>query len=268
VESAWIVAEHRRTRGLAETLEAFAGDDRHRYSVAWVDTLAAGDAAGRGVLMEGDHAPPDALPRSVRDPLALPRRAARRLPFDLPGGALNRLTVGAFNTVYHGVQRPGRRVVDLESYFYPLDSLLEWNRLYGRRGFAQLQVVVPAESAAEGLGAVLRRLREAGLSSFLAVLKRFGEAGPGLLSFPRPGYTLALDLPFRDALPAALAEVHRVVLDHGGRVYLAKDSALDRAGFERMYPEADRFRAVRRRVDPGGRLSSSLARRVGLAEER
>lgn len=152
----------------------------------------------------------------------------------------------------------------LERYFWPLDAVGGWNRMYGRRGFVQYQVVVPPGAEAT-LAAVLERAARSGRASFLAVLKRFGPAGEGILSFPTEGYTLALDFPAAPAILQMLREMDRIVADAGGRVYLAKDALLDAGTFARMYPAADAFRAVRRALDPEGVLTSSLARRIGLA---
>ena len=154
--------------------------------------------------------------------------------------------------------------MDYDRFFYPLDSIHHWNRMYGKRGFTQYQVVFPAESGLAGLIELLRRLSASGRGSFLGVLKRFGDANAGLLSFPRSGYTLALDLPMEEGLPSFLRELDRLLLDFGGRVYLAKDAVTTAASFAAMYPRLDEFRQIKARLDPRGRLSSSLARRVGI----
>ncbi|HEX2204637.1 MAG TPA: FAD-binding oxidoreductase [Longimicrobium sp.] len=262
VESSRVVVDTARTRGLDEALERFAEDDaRYRYSVAWIDTLATGAALGRGVLLRGDHAP---AARAGAEPLAWKPRRAAPVPFDAPPGLLNRFTVGAFNRVYHAAH-PDRQgtLAGIDPFFYPLDRLRDWNRLYGKRGLAQYQAVVPLEATA-ALAALLERIARSRRASFLAVLKRFGPANPAPLSFPIPGYTLALDFPVASGLDEMLRELDRTVVDAGGRVYLAKDAALDAATFAAMYPRAGEFREVRGRLDPDGVLASSLARRVGL----
>ena len=154
--------------------------------------------------------------------------------------------------------------MSVNRFFYPLDGVAHWNRLYGRRGFAQYQIVLPLDEARRGLVTLLERLSRSRRPSFLAVLKRFGPEGPGLLSFPRAGYTLALDLPVRDGLVAFLRELDRVVLARGGRVYLAKDATTTPEAVRAMYPRLDEFLAIKARLDPRGVLSSSLARRLGL----
>ena len=264
VESAWVTVDYARAAGLDDALRRFAESDaRHRYSVAWIDCLATGRSLGRGVLMQGDHAPASAV---AGDPFAVRRSAQAGVMLDAPSALLNRYTVGAFNRLYHAAHpdRAGKRV-PLDSFFYPLDAVGDWNRLYGRRGFVQYQAVLPAEGGEGALARLLERVAASGRASFLAVLKRFGEANDCLLSFPMAGWTLTLDLPVARGLDELLRELDRTVLDGGGRVYLAKDAALSPETFAAMYPNAARFREVKRLVDPYGEISSSLARRVGLA---
>jgi decaprenylphospho-beta-D-ribofuranose 2-oxidase len=157
--------------------------------------------------------------------------------------------------------------VNFERFFYPLDAIENWNRLYGKRGFVQYQFALPLEGGHAGLTAILERLARSRRASFLGVLKRFGEANSGLLSFPLPGYTLALDLPVSNGLVPFLHELDRLVLSSGGRVYLAKDAVLNAESFASMYPKLEQFRGIKQRLDPQGLLSSSMARRLGIVEK-
>lgn len=264
VESAWVSVDYARTAELGAALERFAADDAgYRYSVAWIDSLARGRSLGRGVLMRGDHAPAS---RVAGDPFARRSRRGPRVPVDAPSLLLNRFSMRAFNRLYHALHADREGVlVPVDRFFHPLDGVRDWNRLYGRRGFVQHQSVVPPDRT-DALERMLERVAAAGRGSFLAVLKRFGPAGEGMLSFPTEGYTLALDFPVAPGLAELLKDLDRIVLDAGGRVYLAKDASLDAAAFAAMYPAADRFRQVKAEVDPEGVLTSSLARRVGLVD--
>ncbi|HYE92459.1 MAG TPA: FAD-binding oxidoreductase [Terriglobales bacterium] len=265
VESSWLRVDYRRARDLDATLAAFAAADAAaRYSVAWIDCLGRGRAMGRAVIMHGEHATAAEATAAGRAPFTAVRAGALAVPFDMPGALLSPLSVRLFNAAYYAAHRDGTRLVHFERFFYPLDGIAQWNRLYGRRGFTQYQVALPPEAGERGLVALLERLSGSGRPSFLAVLKRFGPQGPGMLSFPREGYTLALDLPVRPGLVEFLAELDRLVLARGGRVYLAKDATTTADAVRAMYPRLDEFRAIKARLDPRGVLSSSLARRLGL----
>ena len=156
--------------------------------------------------------------------------------------------------------------MSFEKFFYPLDAINQWNRMYGKRGFVQYQIALPQASGRAGLRTILDRLARSGRASFLAVLKRFGDAGPGLLSFPLRGYTLALDIPVARGLVPFLHELDRMTLDYGGRIYLAKDAVLCAKDFAAMYPQLESFRAIQRKLDPQRLLSSSLARRLMIVD--
>jgi len=156
------------------------------------------------------------------------------------------------------------RRVALERFFHPLDAIADWNRLYGKRGFHQFQCVIPDAESRAGIGQLLAKISQSGAGSFLAVLKTLGGAGRGHLSFPLRGYTLALDVPARGGAGDLLSGLERITLDHGGRVYLAKDSCLSPEGFAAMYPALPEFRAVLEEVDPDGMFVSDLARRLKI----
>ncbi|MER7414492.1 FAD-binding protein [Streptomyces cacaoi] len=268
VETSWMTVDTERLPDLDTLLSRMTeSDHRYRYSVAWIDLLARGPAAGRAVLTRGDHAPPAALPRHARrDPLAFRPPRLPPAPRGLPSGLLRTSTVGAFNRLwYHKAPRsrtgePQR----LASFFHPLDGVGHWNRIYGSAGFVQWQCVVGHEHD-DALRRIVQRISRRSCPSFLAVLKRFGAADPGWLSFPRPGWTLALDLPaglpglgaFLDTLDEEVAAVQ-------GRLYLAKDARMRPGLLPVMYPELERFRALRAELDPHGVFTSDLARRLGI----
>jgi FAD/FMN-containing dehydrogenase len=261
IPTAWIWQESEPARNLGELLERLsAASAEWSHTVAWVDALASGRALGRGVIVKGRWAEPDEAPPTP------PQRGFRpRLPFDLPGWALNRATARLVNAVYElSNGRRSRGCVHPQPFFHPLDAVLDWNRAYGRRGFTQYQGVIPREA---GPGAV-RRLFEVLVASgeppFLCVVKDFGAAGRGLLSFPRPGTTASIDLPRRGERTQALVDaLNRVVIEAGGRVYLAKDALTRREHLEAMEgPRLLAFAALRRRFDPERRLASALSVRL------
>jgi decaprenylphospho-beta-D-ribofuranose 2-oxidase len=268
IETSTMRVDRRRVANLNELLQQLAElDDRTTYSVAWVDCLATGEKLGRSVVFSGEHARQGELPADrAANPLFLLRRKRISVPFFFPAFALNRFSVAAFNELYYRAH-PMRAdmLVPLDSFFYPLDAIGQWNRIYGRRGFVQYQALLPIESSREGVTELLEAIAQSRQASFLAVLKRTGDADDGMLSFCKPGITLALDLPNTGAALRDLArQLDAIVLDHGGRIYLAKDALTTSAAVSRMYPRLDEFRQVKARIDPEKKFVSAQARRLGL----
>jgi decaprenylphospho-beta-D-ribofuranose 2-oxidase len=274
VETSRMLVDTTRAADLDDCMAQMAeADHRYRYSVAWIDLVARGRSLGRSVLTCGDHAPLAALPPTMRgEPLAFDPSPLAAAPAFVPGGLLNRLSVRAFNEVWFR-RAPRARTGEVQSigaFFHPLDGVDDWNRIYGPSGFLQYQFVVPFGPEGErALRTAVERLSASGVASFLAVLKRFGPAGEGMLSFPMAGWTLALDLPAAGGgLADLLDRLDRLVLDAGGRLYFAKDSRMPAAVVPAMYPRLAEWQAVRRRLDPAGRLQSDLGRRLGLCGPR
>ncbi|WP_031107128.1 FAD-binding oxidoreductase [Streptomyces sp. NRRL S-146] len=268
VETSLMSVDTERATDLDDLMARLAATDhRYRYSVAWIDLLARGAATGRAVLTRGDHAPLDALPaRLRRDPLAFRTPRLPATPEILPEGLLSRTTVGLFNELWYRKAPRARtgRLQRISPFFHPLDGVPHWNRVYGRGGFVQYQFVV-GYGREDALRRIVRRISERRCPSFLAVLKRFGESDPGWLSFPVPGWTLALDIPAGlPGLGAFLDELDEEVAAAGGRVYLAKDARLRPELLAAMYPRLDDFRELRARLDPRGVFVSDLARRLSL----
>ncbi|WP_431991012.1 FAD-binding protein [Streptomyces albogriseolus] len=270
VRTSWMSVDTERASDLDDLMARLADTDhRYRYSVAWIDLLARGKATGRAVLTRGDHAPLDALPRSARvrrEPLSFRTSRLPAAPSLVPEGLLSRTTVGLFNELWYR-KAPRARTGELQripAFFHPLDGVPHWNRIYGRGGFVQYQFVV-GHGREEILRRIVRRISERRCPSFLAVLKRFGDADPGWLSFPAPGWTLALDIPASlPGLGAFLDELDEEVAGAGGRVYLAKDSRLRPDLLAAMYPRLDDFRSLRAELDPRGVFTSDLSRRLRL----
>jgi decaprenylphospho-beta-D-ribofuranose 2-oxidase len=257
-----------RTRDIDETMAVLAEHDHaFGYTVAWSDSLARGASLGRSVITSGDFAEVADLPaRDRADPFAFAPGARVGVPDLFPPGLISRYTVGPANEVWYR-KAPRRREGELQSigkFFHPLDGIRNWNRVYGPAGFRQYQYVVPF-----GAEAAVRRsfelISQARAPSFVTVLKRFGAGDPGLLSFPLPGWTLALDFPARTPHLAHLLDLlDRLVVAAGGRVYLAKDSRVPADVLEQMYPRLAEFRQLRAELDPKSVLASDLSRRLRL----
>ncbi|ANT63403.1 FAD-linked oxidase (plasmid) [Salipiger sp. CCB-MM3] len=266
VETGWIRQRTLVAPNLDAALSSFEAEQDATYSVAWIDCLAKGPSLGRSLLMLGEHAGLDELPEPFgQAPLKVPSRKKRRVPFDAPSAALNRYSVKLFNALYwrKGVRGAGAQLVDWDSYFYPLDAVLGWNRIYGRKGFMQFQCVLPLESSRAGLTALLTETARAGQGSFLAVLKRLGAARGGM-SFPMPGYTLALDFPVNRRTLALLDRLDEIALAHGGRFYLAKDARMTAQTLHHADPRAARLREMRRDAGIDRAFASAQSERLLL----
>ncbi len=259
VNSAYIRETTIRCAGLDEVMALFETYRDSPYSIAWIDCLAGGKKLGRGLMMLGEHTREDDLSRPFPFAPAIPRM--------FPSAALNRFSASLFNAGYYyvnsGMNKTVRRV-SLDRFFYPLDRIVAWNRVYGTAGFMQYQFVLPESSARQGLRAVLAKVTGGDCPSFLGVLKRFGPQNENLLSFPCPGYTLALDFKMHSRLLPFLDELDAIVLDHGGRHYLAKDARLKREVFERGYPKAAEFRKIRQQYGLADKINSLQSRRLAI----
>ena len=267
IQSSRVRVETERLPNFDAVCDAMSGDgddSTYRYSVCWVDLLATGSSMGRGVLTRGDHAAPSEVKGD--DPLAYDPRLKVSAPGWVPNGLLNKYTIKAFNEAWFR-KAPAKRHIGLESipaFFHPLDGVNKWNRLYGPQGFLQYQFIVPLDRT-DVLRRVIENFSEAGVASFLAVLKRMGPQNLAPLSFPTEGWTLTLDMAAGIAgLPELLSRVDGMVLDAGGRHYLAKDSHVAPIAVRRGYPRFDEWMSTRDEMDPLGVWRSDLARRLGL----
>jgi decaprenylphospho-beta-D-ribofuranose 2-oxidase len=253
-----MIVRAQRCQDLDALLSAMAEAASASHSVAWIDGTATGTNLGRGILETAEPAGADQHPR--------PPSSRLTVPFDFPSATLNTLTVRAFNAAYfRRIPKQGHTgIVHLARFLYPLDTLLRWNRIYGKRGFYQFQCVLPYEAGADAVRDLLERIAASGRASFLSVLKHMGPGRAGYLSFPRPGYTLALDFPARDGVEDFYTKLVERVLHHGGRIYLGKDALLRSEHFKSMYPEWNAFRDVLAHIDPNRHMMSDMRRRLGL----
>jgi len=255
IASPWIHAETIRYESLAEFYTLCAESDQdYEYTVSWVDCAGTGKRLGRGLFMRGNHAAPSTTP-----PPYFPKK--RSFPFVPPLSLINSWTLKAFNTAYYHkqLQRKTQQTPHYEPFFYPLDGLLEWNRMYGPNGFFQYQCVIPTENGEAAIAQLLHEIAKSGMGSFLAVLKVCGDIeSPGLLSFPLPGVSLALDFPNRGKkLHQLFATLDSIVTNSGGRLYPAKDGRMPGHLFRSGYPRWQEFSNY---IDP--HFSSSFWRRV------
>lgn len=264
VATGWMRQETTRAANVLETMDLFERSADWNYSVAWIDCHAGGGSLGRSLFQRAEHANVEELTTGRRTRPHLPQnRRVHQLKFDLPAVTLNRLTVKLFNELYYWGNRQGAAIVPYEKFFFPLDSLRDWNRLYGKSGFVQYQCVIPKVASRDGIPLLLQRISAAGMGSFLSVLKLLRRQH-GLLSFPMEGYTLALDFPANPKVFALLRELDAIVADHGGRLYLAKDACTTPEMITRTLGGLSDFRAIRASIDPDRRFNSLQSLRLQL----
>ena len=247
-----------KTRNLKETFEAFEEYSHMQYSVAWIDCLAQKDNIGKSLLMVGDFSDDGKLDYHAKK--------QKSIPFNFPSFTLNRWSVRAFNWLYYKKAPKGisKQRVDIDTFFYPLDAVGHWNRIYGKNGFTQYQFILPKETSYEGLKEILTAISDSGKGSFLAVLKLYGKANENWLSFPMEGYSLALDFKIEKGLFEFLDKLDEIVLKHHGRIYLSKDVRVSREVFEQGYPNIDAFRQFRKANKMDCKFQSLQSQRVGI----
>ena len=268
IETAYIKQMTIRARNIEETMDLFEQYGNCTYSVAWIDCLSRNDTLGRSILMLGEHAESEDIRglSAPTDPLRSDKKQRLTIPIHLPNWLLNSVTARGFNFLYYH-RHPNRvdeSIVDYNSFFYPLDRINNWNRIYGSRGFTQYQFVLPYTVSKQGLKRILRNISTCGMGSFLAVLKLFGKGNDNLLSFPMAGYTLALDFPIMPGLFPFLDELDRIVMEYGGRLYLSKDVRMGKDMFSRSYQNAERFKNTKNRIDRNNTFQSFQSQRLGI----
>jgi decaprenylphospho-beta-D-ribofuranose 2-oxidase len=266
ITTAYIQNLNIKAKNIDEVFDLFSElEPKYQYSVAWIDCLAQGSSIGRSILMFGNHAKPSDLKDTHRK-LTVPIKKIGTIPFDLPSGILNPWSIKLFNSAYYHLKslKSGQnQIIDYNSFFYPLDIVSNWNRLYGSRGFIQHQCVFPLETSKPALKAILRLYAARNCGSFLAVLKRFGSQ-EGLLSFPMKGYTLALDIPVQPHILKLIDEIDKLVVHFGGRIYLTKDSCCNASTFQAMYPSFLEWFKIKQKFDPENHFSSALSQRLNI----
>ena len=247
-----------KTKNLKETFKAFEEYQDKPYSVAWIDCLAKGNKIGKCLLMVGDFRDDGKLDYKVKK--------QKSIPFNFPSFALNNWSVRVFNWLYYGKVKKSvsKQIVDIDSFFYPLDAIGHWNRIYGKNGFTQYQFILPKETSYEGLEEILSAISKSGKGSFLAVLKLYGKANDNYLSFPMEGYSLALDFKIEKGLFDLLDKLDEIVVKYKGRIYLAKDVRVSKKTFEKGYPKIESFRQYRKENKMDSKFQSLQSKRVGI----
>ena len=258
INSKYIKQTTIKTKNLKETFDAFEEYKSQPYSVAWIDCLAKDEAIGKCLLMVGDFADDGKLDFKPKGKLGI--------PFNFPSFALNNLSVRAFNWLYYGKAPDGvsHQKVDIDTFFYPLDSINNWNRIYGKGGFTQYQFILPKEKSFEGLQEILGEISRSGKGSFLAVLKLYGKENKNYISFPIEGYSLALDFKLEEGLFELLDTLDEIVAKYEGRIYLTKDVRVSKETFEKGYPQIDKFREYRKANKMDEKFNSLQSKRVEI----
>jgi len=256
IVSSFIDQEIFRAHSLEEVCDLFDQHQSRSYSVAWIDCLTTGKRMGRSLLMLGEHSQEGGFTLRQKSPL--------RVPVEVPSFVLNPHSVSVFNEIYYRFPRRQKSLVPLSPFFYPLDSVLDWNRFYGREGFVQYQFVIPTHCGQEPLRRILQKIADNRNASFLAVLKKFGRQNQNILSFPFEGFTLALDFKVSASTMELFRDLDDIVSSHEGRWYLAKDAVMSEKSFKRGYSRWEEFQNVRKKYGAMGNFTSRQAGRLGL----
>jgi decaprenylphospho-beta-D-ribofuranose 2-oxidase len=258
ISSSQIIQKIVKTANLKESFEAFEEHKDANYSVGWIDSLAKGYDMGKGLITTGDFSDDEEINYKSGKKI--------NIPFYFPHGILNTTAVQAFNFIYYERVRKkiNEQLIDIDSFFYPLDTVNNWNKIYGKKGFTQYQFILPKKASFEGINKILKIIATSGRGSFLAVLKLYGQANNNYMSFPMEGYSLALDFKIEKGLFEFLDILDDIVLEYGGRIYLAKDVRMKREIIEKAYPNIGKFRMLREKYKMYEKFSSLQSRRLGI----
>lgn len=266
ISTAYIKQKQVKAKNLQEIFELFQDHKHYTYSMAWIDCLKGGKQFGRSIMMAGEHAQIDELSEKQKKSILNAHSSKQiNMPINLPSFVLNKLSIKAFNQLYYAknIKKEIESVVHYDGFFYPLDAILHWNRMYGKKGFIQYQFVLPLETSEQGLTRILKEISNKGWGSFLAVLKLFGKQD-SLISFPMEGYTLALDFPIKKGLFPFLDELDKIVLEFGGRIYLSKDARMKPEMLEKGYPNFQEFSNIIHELNPDSIVQSDLSQRLNI----
>jgi len=265
IESSYISQATFKAKNIDVAFKLFEETKNSTYSVAWLDCLAKNNSLGRSILMTGEHIKiKDLLPKFLNQPLITSKKSSLTIPINLPGFILNNLSVKVFNYYYYRKASDKKQIaIHYEPFFYPLDKIQNWNRLYGRSGFCQYQFILPLKNSYEGLKEILIKISQKKLGSFLAVLKLYGKQD-SLLSFPMEGFSAALDFPVTKKLFPLLDELDELVSKYSGRLYLTKDSRMNRDFFHSTYQGINEFIEIKKMYDPDNMFRSLQSMRLGI----
>ncbi len=267
IESVFIKETSIRASCLEEIMNHIEDSEHCSYSVAWIDCLSKGKSLGRSHLILGEFATAAEARKKVKNknPLLLPQKRKLGVPSFFPGFLLNFLTIKLFNLLFYHkhVPKTKNRLVTYDSFFYPLDCIRNWNRLYGKKGFTQYQMVLPIEQSREGFTKILTLIAQNKIGAFLSILKTFGEQD-GVLSFPQRGYTLTLDIPISQKAFNFMDRLDKVVLDFGGRLYLTKDVRMKKDMFRQSYTNSEKFIQYKHEIDKNNLFQSLQSKRIGV----
>jgi len=245
-----------KTNDLKQTFKVFEDNQHSSYSVAWIDCMASDNERGKGLVMLGEFQPQGGLKHEVKSKL--------KLPVFFPAFILNSWSMKIFNYLYYRFAKEGSNVLSINQFFFPLDSISGWNRMYGKKGFLQYQLVLPLENSYEGMLEILNKIAKSKQGSFLVVLKRMGPANDNLISFPIEGYSLALDFKYSKKLLVLLEQLDKIVIKHKGRLYLCKDARMSQNTFNQGYARADEFRQYRNQLKLNQHFNTQQSQRLSL----
>ena len=245
-----------RSRSLEETCDIFKENEKSTYSVAWLDCLGNESSKGKGIIILGEH--------DKNSDLKLIKNKNFNIGINFPSFFINKFFISIFNKINHASCNNNSKKVDLFSYFYPLDKITNWNRLYGKKGFIQYQFVIPADNAVKNIKLILKKFTKLEMYPILSVLKKFGKQNKNLLSFPMLGYTLALDFKYSNDISKKINQVDEIIADMGGKIYLTKDALMSEKIFKKTYKKWEEFETIREKYGALNKFQSYQSIRLGL----